>query len=78
MGALVEKSRFEFLTSQVGRVESVLFERMRHGYLEGYTKNYTPVHVISNDNSLCGTIADVKLVSAEKDYCTGELVQQIP
>lgn len=75
MGELVEKSRFEFLTSQIGRVESVLFERMRHGYLEGYTKNYTPVHVVSSDNSLCGTIADVKLLSAEKDYCVGELVQ---
>ena len=43
MSALVEKSRAEFLCSQVGLVEQVLFERLRRGYLEGYTKNYTPV-----------------------------------
>lgn len=77
MGELVEKSRFEFLSSQVGRTEKVLFERLRHGYLEGYTENYTPVHVTSDNSSLCGTIADVKLVSAEKDYCIGKLVQKI-
>lgn len=77
MGGIVENSRFEFLNSQVGRVESVLFERIRHGYLEGYTKNYTPVHVFSSDSSICGMIADVKLISAEKDFCVGELVQQI-
>ena len=52
MGALVEQSRNTFLNSQLGRTEEVLFERLRHGYLEGYTKNYTPVHVYSKDGSL--------------------------
>lgn len=74
MGELVDKSRNEFLKSQVGLVEEVLFERLRHGYLEGYTKNYTPVHVISDDTSLCGTIRKVKLVSSADDYCNGELI----
>lgn len=74
MGELVENSRYEFLCSQVGKIESVLFERIRHGFLEGYTKNYTPVHISSQDSSLCGTIADVRLVSAEKDFCVGKLV----
>lgn len=74
MGALVEQSRFEFLSSQTGLVEKVLIERLRHGYLEGYTENYTPVHILSTDESLCTTIQNVKIISADKDFCTGELV----
>ena len=74
MGELAEKSRFEFLSSQIGKTESVLIERLRHDCLEGYTKNYTPVHILSKDSSLCGKIADVRIVSAENDYCTGKLV----
>lgn len=38
MGELVAESRAEFLKTQVGLTESVLIERLRHGYLEGYTK----------------------------------------
>lgn len=75
MGELVAKSRYDFLKSQVGKIESVLFERIRHGYLEGYTKNYTPVHILSRDKSLCGTISNVKIIGAEKDFCVGSLVQ---
>ena len=74
MGELVENSRKEFLNSQVGLVEDVLFERLRHGYLEGYTKNYTPIHVISDDASLCGLIKQVKIISADTDFCNGVLV----
>lgn len=74
MGELVEESRKEFLNSQVGLVEEVLFERLRHGYLEGYTKNYTPIHVISDDASLCGLIRQVKIVSADTDFCNGVLI----
>ncbi len=54
--------------------EEVLFERLRKGYLEGYTKNYTPVHVISDDHSLCGEVCKVRLVSVGDDCCMGELV----
>ena len=74
MGELVEESRKEFLNSQVGLVEEVLFERLRHGYLEGYTKNYTPIHVVSDDASLCGLIRQVKMVSADTDFCNGVLI----
>lgn len=74
MGDLVEKSRFEFLSYQIGKTESVLIERLRHDYLEGYTKNYTPVHICSKDSSLCGKIIDVNIVAAKDDYCLGELV----
>jgi threonylcarbamoyladenosine tRNA methylthiotransferase MtaB len=69
-----DKLRKEFLKSQVGRVEDVLVERLRHNeYYEGYTKNYTPVHLYS-DKELTGTIVNVKITEAEDDYCIGELV----
>ncbi len=66
-------SRKEFLRSQVGLTEEVLFERLRHGYLEGYTKNYTPVHVASDNAALCGEIHPVKLTGVGEDWCDGEL-----
>ena len=66
-----DNKRKEFLLSQVGRVEEVLFEiKNRSGFYEGYTKNYTPVYVKS-DNDLIGKIIPVKLIKAEKDYCIG-------
>ena len=74
MGELTEKSRQAFLQSQIGMTEEVLIERLRRGYLEGYTKNYTPVHIASADGSLCGTIQQVKLSSAGDDWCNGVIV----
>ncbi len=73
MGELVAESRAEFLKTQVGMTESVLIERLRHGYLEGYTKNYTPVHIISDNDNLCGQIVNVKITSAEDDFCVGTI-----
>lgn len=74
MGELVNASRAEFLDSQVGRTEDVLVERMRHGYLEGYTKNYSPIHIISDDDTLCGKIVSVKITEAKDDFCNAELI----
>lgn len=74
MGELVNASRAEFLDSQVGRTEDVLVERMRHGYLEGYTKNYSPIHIISDDDTLCGKIVRVKITEAKDDFCNAELI----
>ena len=74
MIALTERSRKAFLRSQVGLTEEVLFERLRHGYLEGYTKNYTPVHVDSDDGSLCGEIRAVRLTDVGDDWCVGEII----
>ena len=68
-----EKIRAEFLDSQLGRVEPVLFERLRGDFCEGYTKNYTPVKIYT-DIDLSGQIIDVKLVSREGEYCVGESV----
>ncbi|MCH5297106.1 MAG: tRNA (N(6)-L-threonylcarbamoyladenosine(37)-C(2))-methylthiotransferase MtaB [Ruminococcus sp.] len=74
MGEQVLQSRKEFLATQVGLSETVLVERFRHGYLEGYTKNYTPVHIITNKDDLCGQIVNVRIVKSFDDYCEGELL----
>lgn len=74
MGELVAESRAEFLRTQTGKTEEVLIERLRHGYLEGYTKNYTPVHIASDNDSLCGQIVNVRINKAEDDFCVGEII----
>lgn len=71
---VTNQCRRDFLISQIGRVESVLVERLRDGgYYEGYTKNYTPVHIFT-DKDCTGEIVNVKLTEAYDDYCVGELV----
>jgi len=65
------KKRKAFLESQVGRVEEVLFEiKNSKGYFEGYTKNYTPVYLKSDDNVI-GKIIPIKIIEANNDYCIG-------
>lgn len=72
MAAVTEQSRKEFLRSQVGMTESVLFETERiDGMQHGYTPNYTPVCVRSQ-RELCGEIHRVKITEATDDYCIGE------
>lgn len=70
---LTNNRRAEFLQTQVGRTESVLFEiKNKRGYYEGYTNNYTPVYVMSQCD-LVGQIVDVKITSADSDYCIGTI-----
>jgi len=74
MIAECDKLRKAFLSSQVGKVESVLIERLRDGeYYEGYTMNYTPVRVYA-DRDITGEILDVKIIEFFDDYCVGTLV----
>ncbi len=64
MLAAVEESRRAFLASQVGRVESVLFERQdSDGFWLGHTRNYTPVKVKSEEN-LQAKVIPVELTKA--------------
>ncbi|MDO4748291.1 MAG: tRNA (N(6)-L-threonylcarbamoyladenosine(37)-C(2))-methylthiotransferase MtaB [Eubacteriales bacterium] len=66
-----DKKRMEFLSSQVGLTEEVLFElKNRLGFYEGYTKNYTPVY-LKSDIDVVGKILKVKLIDAKDDYCIG-------
>ncbi len=69
-----DKKRSEFLKSQVGLKEEVLFEIInRKGYYEGYTKNYTPVYVKSDEN-IIGQIRLAEIVDAYDDYCVANLL----
>lgn len=67
------KNRKDFLSSQVGRTEEILFERKDENDLySGYTKNYTKVKVNSVED-ISNEILSVKITSVVDDYCIGEL-----
>lgn len=71
---LTNRTRADFLRTQVGRMESVLFEsRCENGVYEGYTMNYTPVRVASGEN-LCGKLKQVSIAEVFDDYCSGKLI----
>lgn len=67
-----EKVRQDFLHSQIGKTVEVLFEtRHSNGYIEGYTKNYTPVKAKGNGNF--SGIIKVIITDVEGDFCIGEI-----
>ncbi len=70
---ITTKTEADFLNSLVDKTFSVLFETEENGYFEGYTKNYSRVKV-KHDKDITGKILDVKITSAENDYCIGEIV----
>lgn len=63
--------RAEFLRNQVGKKAEVLFETAKDDYIEGYTKNYTPVRVYGNTD-LKGKIMEITIIDANNDYCIAE------
>ena len=69
---VADEIRADFLQKQTGKVLDVLFETQRDGYYEGYTKNYTPVRVYTEEN-LHGKVFKVTITEAENDYCVGVL-----
>ena len=74
MIALTQKTKDAFFRSQIGREESVLFERLcAKNVWEGYTKNYTPVRVVSAV-SLAGQERLVRLTEGSGDFCFGILL----
>ena len=62
----------EFLKGLIGKTEYVLFETAEKGFAEGYTPNYSRVRVKS-DEPHTGEILPVKIISAEKECCIGEI-----
>ncbi len=69
--------RADFLRSQVGRREPVLFEQTdKDGLWEGYTPNYTPVKVSSQDD-LNDRIFLTELTGVGKDCCMGILLGEV-
>lgn len=74
MIALTGQTRAAFLQDQIGRTASVLFEsHVKDGVYEGYSENYTPVHVRC-DSDLRGKLLQVQITGANADFCTGETI----
>lgn len=69
---LSNKFKEEFLSKFLGKTVSVLFENTKDGYLTGLTQNYMRVKV-KGEETLCGTIQDVVLISLENETLIGEL-----
>lgn len=72
MADAARKAETNFLKTQVGRTETVLFEREADGFYEGYTANYTRVKVESK-RDISGMILPVLITSAEDDFCFGKI-----
>lgn len=73
MGSVVEKSREDFLKSQLGTVNKVLFETVSDDIYFGLTENYTPVTVFSAKD-IRGEILEVKISAIKGEMCLGELL----
>ena len=77
LNEIAENTTLKFLELNAGTVHRVLFERYNtiDGTIEGYTDNYIKVICeVKTAENLEGTFADVKLVSAEDGFMTGEVV----
>ncbi len=72
MISVANKNMQEFLESQIGNTEEVIFETLKKGYIEGYTANYTRVRVKTNLH-LTGETHFVKLTAVDNDFVWGEL-----
>lgn len=66
------KSRDDFLKTQLNKVYPVLFEQGKKGYFEGSTPNNSRVRVKSQEN-ICGKIIKVKIM----DTCEGVLLGEV-
>lgn len=74
MSEAAAASRRDFLASQLGRTEEVLFEDCENGFWHGYTTNYTPVYVRSEE-PLHNELVRVMLTAPEGDGLLGVLIK---
>ncbi len=70
-----DEMRLAFLEKQVGREVEVLCETFENGVVTGYTKNYTPVRIPS-EQDLHNELVTVRITGVEKeqDACVGTLL----
>ena len=73
LSGVCEEIRKEIFKKNIGKKFSVLFETPKNGWYNGYTKNYTPVKV-KTDEDLSGQIKDVIIIDTDGDFCIGELI----
>ena len=71
MSALADRLERQFLESQVGTVHTVLIEKHTSpDYCNGFTGSYIPVRIYGEDIPR-HSLVQVKLTSADGNYCTG-------
>lgn len=74
ISTIAKESQLNFLKSQIGLKEEVLFETsVGNNLYQGYSKNYTHVIVHCNQN-LCGQIKKVVITGINNDSCVGNLL----
>lgn len=67
-----EKIRQSYLKNLIGKTKEVLFEsKLDENTYQGYTKNYIPVQIKSDENFV-GKAIDVKITDFCSDYCIAE------
>ena len=68
-----EKIRLAYFDSLVGKTVCVLFENeIFKGVYQGYTKNYTPVRIMCDEN-LVGKEINVTIIETDEEYCYAKL-----
>ncbi len=70
MSETTEAIRKEFLERQIGKTLEVLIEEYHDGFAQGYTANYTPVRIAS-DEELHGIIK-TEITAVDGDFCVGK------
>lgn len=76
MISVTKASQTAFYKTQIGSEASVLFEqcvKSENNLYEGYTMNYTPVQMLSEEN-IQGKILRVKIINACESHCTAALL----
>lgn len=73
MSDATEKIRKKYLESQIGKTLEILVEEYHDGFLQGYTKNYTPVRIFCNCSTVHGIIR-AKITTVDGDFCIGEII----
>ena len=70
---MTEKIRNDYFKNTVGKTVSVLIENeIEPGVFQGYTENYIPVRIKSEDKTLIGKIISVTVTDYCDDYCMDE------
>lgn len=70
---LANKTRQDFIQSQIGKTEEVLIEEVKSGFLTGFTKNYLKTYIAPSDKLKLNHVYKIKIISPYLDGVMGEL-----
>jgi threonylcarbamoyladenosine tRNA methylthiotransferase MtaB len=76
---LAGQMAFDFHRAQIGRMQMVLLENQEpDGFFAGYSPEYAPVRVLPGSGFKSGMVAEVKTVSANRDFlvCHGANIEE--